>query len=142
MDLSFSEQVSRVMKVGGHFLSVTFSQPHFRGRLLNQSHEFCWSVDHVKLGTTFHYFLYITTRRRTIEEVAMTQKKDYRFTTLYSNQTVPVSCLDYDQDNDFLYNIGDVYEVEMTFFSEFLGQEKIHYNYIIIIIYRLHLLLK
>ncbi|RXM99752.1 Endothelin-converting enzyme 2 [Acipenser ruthenus] len=51
-------QVSRVLKPGGRFISITFAQPHFR----KQRHaweEFGWSVRHDAYGSGFHYFLYV-----------------------------------------------------------------------------------
>lgn len=56
--------------------------------------------------------MYTATKRRTVEEVAMNQRRDYTFSNLYSSQAA-VTCLDYDKDNNFLCNIGDVYDVEM-----------------------------
>ncbi len=64
------------------------------------------------IGTGFQYFVYTATKRRTVEEVAVNQQRDYTFSSLYSSQPA-LTCLDYDKDNNFLCNIGDVYGVEM-----------------------------
>ncbi|XP_070989046.1 EEF1A lysine methyltransferase 4 isoform X2 [Oncorhynchus clarkii lewisi] len=55
------DQVSRVLKPGGRFLSVTFAQPHFRKRLYAR-HDYCWSVRTRSYGDGFQYFLYVLTK--------------------------------------------------------------------------------
>ncbi|EMP27496.1 Endothelin-converting enzyme 2 [Chelonia mydas] len=47
-------KVSRVLRPGGRFISITFAQPHFRKR-----HSYGWSLRHSTYGTDFHYFLYV-----------------------------------------------------------------------------------
>ncbi|XP_029930542.1 EEF1A lysine methyltransferase 4 [Myripristis murdjan] len=54
-------EVSRVLKPGGRFLSVTFAQPHFRKRLYARS-EYSWSIKHHTYGDSFHYFVYVMTK--------------------------------------------------------------------------------
>lgn len=54
-------QISRVLKPGGRFVSVTFAQPHFRKKLYAR-HEYGWSINHYHYGDSFHYFLYILTK--------------------------------------------------------------------------------
>ncbi|XP_070989044.1 EEF1A lysine methyltransferase 4 isoform X1 [Oncorhynchus clarkii lewisi] len=54
-------EVSRVLKPGGRFLSVTFAQPHFRKRLYAR-HDYCWSVRTRSYGDGFQYFLYVLTK--------------------------------------------------------------------------------
>ena len=104
-----------MLKTGGHFISITFSQPHFRGKLLCQPDKFCWSVHHTSFGTTFHYFTYIAVKHWSTEEVASNQTVDYTFPTLYSSNgehrtEMSMGC---DRESDFLFNIGDVYENEL-----------------------------
>ncbi|XP_067139077.1 EEF1A lysine methyltransferase 4-like [Centruroides vittatus] len=60
IDLVLSE-VSRVLKNGGRFVSITFAQPHFRGPLYNKS-KFKWSFDKWELGNDFHYYFYVMTK--------------------------------------------------------------------------------
>ncbi|XP_030832553.1 EEF1A lysine methyltransferase 4-like [Strongylocentrotus purpuratus] len=48
-------QVSRVLKPGGYFLSITFSQPHFRRPLLART-LLKWNVELMTLGDHFHFF--------------------------------------------------------------------------------------
>ncbi|NXI38560.1 EFMT4 methyltransferase, partial [Galbula dea] len=55
-------EVSRVLRPGGCFISITFAQPHFRKPHYAQE-AFGWSLRHVTCGDgdigTFHYYLYI-----------------------------------------------------------------------------------
>ncbi|XP_015727265.1 EEF1A lysine methyltransferase 4 [Coturnix japonica] len=51
-------EVSRVLRPGGRFLSITFAQPHFRIPHYAQE-AFGWSLRHTACGDTFHYFVYI-----------------------------------------------------------------------------------
>ncbi|XP_039233967.1 EEF1A lysine methyltransferase 4 isoform X2 [Pipra filicauda] len=55
-------EVSRVLRPGGCFLSITFAQPHFRKPHYAQE-AFGWSLRHTACGDgdagAFHYFLYI-----------------------------------------------------------------------------------
>lgn len=55
---SLSQQVSRVLRPEGRFISITFAQPHFRKRHYAQP-IYGWSVCHVTYGNGFHYFLYV-----------------------------------------------------------------------------------
>ncbi|NXD86829.1 EFMT4 methyltransferase, partial [Halcyon senegalensis] len=56
------EEVSRVLRPGGCFISITFAQPHFRKPHYAQE-AFGWSLRHVACGDrdtgTFHYYLYV-----------------------------------------------------------------------------------
>ena len=109
------------MKVGGRFISVTFSQPHFRGPLLFQPDKFAWNLRHWQFGESFHYFFYVATKREDKETVLRGQDFDYTFPHIYSQlqhdhggtgghgvveKTVELSEVD---DEDFLMNIGDIY---------------------------------
>jgi hypothetical protein len=57
------ESIHRCLTADGKLLSLTFAQPHFRRRYLQQS-QFDWSVDVVPFGTSFHYFAYFCKRGR------------------------------------------------------------------------------
>ncbi|XP_062409946.1 EEF1A lysine methyltransferase 4 isoform X2 [Sardina pilchardus] len=61
------KEVSRVLKPGGRFVSVTFAQPHFRKRLYARA-EYGWSVQHQTYGEGFHYFLYVLTKGAELSE--------------------------------------------------------------------------
>ncbi|KAH0624295.1 hypothetical protein JD844_007995 [Phrynosoma platyrhinos] len=51
-------EVSRVLRPGGRFISITFAQPHFRKRHYAQP-AYGWSVRHSVYGDGFHYFFYV-----------------------------------------------------------------------------------
>ncbi|XP_064372781.1 EEF1A lysine methyltransferase 4 isoform X2 [Dromaius novaehollandiae] len=51
-------QVSRILRPGGRFVSISFAQPHFRKPHYAQE-AFGWSLRHAAYGDTFHYFLYV-----------------------------------------------------------------------------------
>ncbi|XP_066565937.1 EEF1A lysine methyltransferase 4 isoform X2 [Amia ocellicauda] len=55
------KEISRVLKPGGRFISVTFAQPHFRKRLYAQE-QFGWSIRHWSYGGGFQYFFYVLTK--------------------------------------------------------------------------------
>lgn len=71
------KQVSRVLKLGGRFISITFAQPHFRKQLYTRE-EFGWSVRHDAYGSSFHYFLYVMTKGEALspEERALQTRLD------------------------------------------------------------------
>uniref|UniRef100_A0A8D0L952 EEF1A lysine methyltransferase 4 n=1 Tax=Sphenodon punctatus TaxID=8508 RepID=A0A8D0L952_SPHPU len=52
------KEVSRVLRPGGRFVSITFAQPHFRKRHYAQP-AYCWSLRHATYGAGFQYFLYV-----------------------------------------------------------------------------------
>ncbi|KAG2186614.1 hypothetical protein INT44_002838 [Umbelopsis vinacea] len=55
------DEVTRVLKVGGKFIYITFGQPHFRKRHLERD---CWDGIKVStLGDAFHYFIYEMTKQ-------------------------------------------------------------------------------
>ncbi|XP_026578542.1 EEF1A lysine methyltransferase 4 [Pseudonaja textilis] len=51
-------EVARVLQPRGRFISITFAQPHFRKRHYAQR-AYNWSIQHIRYGRDFHYFLYI-----------------------------------------------------------------------------------
>jgi len=54
-------QVSRVLKPGGKFIQITFSQPHFRRNVM-QKDEYNWEYKAITIGTGFHYYVYVMTK--------------------------------------------------------------------------------
>lgn len=104
------------MKVGGRFISVTFSQPHFRGPLLFQPDKFTWNLRHWQFGESFHYYFYVATKRENKETVLREQEFDYIFPHIYTHsqmcsggvETAAVELAEVEDEN-FLLNIGDVY---------------------------------
>lgn len=48
----------RVLAREGHFVSVSFAQPHFRKPFL-LAEAYDWSLDVSTIGDTFHYYVYV-----------------------------------------------------------------------------------
>ncbi|XP_076000712.1 EEF1A lysine methyltransferase 4 [Genypterus blacodes] len=69
------KEISRVLKHGGRFLSITFAQPFFRKRLYAHS-EYNWSIQHFTQGDFFHYFVFIMTKGEelSLEDAALERK--------------------------------------------------------------------
>ncbi|GLU09010.1 hypothetical protein SLE2022_258900 [Rubroshorea leprosula] len=61
--MAMLENVHRVLKPDGIFISITFGQPHFR-RPFFQSSKFTWSIEWSTFGDGFHYFFYILRKGR------------------------------------------------------------------------------
>lgn len=97
-----SSQVSRVLKPGGRFISVTFAQPHFRKRLYARA-EYGWSIKYYNYGTSFHYFLYVLTKGEELspEDAALERR-------LLVEAEAPPSEVTFQEvdSEDFLNNIG------------------------------------
>uniref|UniRef100_A0A671LVZ4 Endothelin-converting enzyme 2-like n=1 Tax=Sinocyclocheilus anshuiensis TaxID=1608454 RepID=A0A671LVZ4_9TELE len=95
-------QVSRVLKPGGRFISVTFAQPHFRKRLYARA-EYDWSIKHYHYGSSFHYFLYVLTKGEELssEDAALERR------LLEEAEAPPTNIRFQEADSeDFLNNIG------------------------------------
>ncbi|XP_053566316.1 EEF1A lysine methyltransferase 4 isoform X2 [Bombina bombina] len=93
--------VSRVLSPDGIFISVTFSQPHFRGRHYAQP-QYGWSVSCNTYGVDFHYFLY-TMRKG--EELSPRDRESGR--SLHEPHVQPelLPTLSDSDNEDFLTNI-------------------------------------
>ncbi|XP_051555442.1 EEF1A lysine methyltransferase 4 isoform X2 [Myxocyprinus asiaticus] len=95
-------EVSRVLKPGGRFISVTFAQPHFRKRLYARA-EYNWSIKHYQYGRSFHYFLYVLTKGEELspEDAALERR------LLTEAEALPTEVQFQEVDSeDFLNNIG------------------------------------
>ncbi|XP_053167625.1 EEF1A lysine methyltransferase 4 isoform X2 [Hemicordylus capensis] len=94
-------EVSRVLKPGGRFISITFAQPHFRKRHYAQP-AYGWSVHHVTYGSGFHYFLYVMRKGGELSppELALGQSLHLRPST-----PAPVCYLQDSDSEDFLSTI-------------------------------------
>lgn len=58
----YISEMYRVLKRGGRFIYITFSQPHFRKPyLLNEKYE--WTLELLTIGESSHYFIYILTKK-------------------------------------------------------------------------------
>ena len=55
------DEVVRVLKPGGKFIYVSFGQPHFRRRHLERAG--IWDIEVLKIGDSFHYFIYIMKKK-------------------------------------------------------------------------------
>ncbi|KAL1280865.1 hypothetical protein QQF64_015465 [Cirrhinus molitorella] len=99
---SQKERVSRVLKPGGRFISVTFAQPHFRKRLYARA-EYDWSIKHHHYGSSFHYFLYVLTKGEELspEDAALERR-------LQEEAEAPPTDVSFQEadSEDFLNNIG------------------------------------
>lgn len=73
---SSSSQISRCLKPGGRFVSVTFAQPFFRKRLYARS-EYHWSIKQYSYGEGFEYFVYVMTKGEQLspEDAALERKQ-------------------------------------------------------------------
>ncbi|XP_042574815.1 EEF1A lysine methyltransferase 4 isoform X1 [Cyprinus carpio] len=95
-------KVSRVLKPGGRFISVTFAQPHFRKGLYARA-EYDWSIKHYHYGNSFHYFLYVLTKGEELssEDAALERR------LLVEAEAPPTNIRFQGADSeDFLNNIG------------------------------------
>uniref|UniRef100_A0A3P9L1V2 EEF1A lysine methyltransferase 4 n=1 Tax=Oryzias latipes TaxID=8090 RepID=A0A3P9L1V2_ORYLA len=54
-------EISRCLKPGGRFISITFAQPFFRKRLYART-QYSWSIQHSSYGDGFEYFFYVMTK--------------------------------------------------------------------------------
>ena len=53
--------MGRVLKTGGKYIYITFGQPHFRKPILMKK-RYQWSMEMIRLGDFFHYYIYILTK--------------------------------------------------------------------------------
>lgn len=67
-------EISRCLKPGGRFISITFANPFFRKRLYARS-EYNWSIKHHTFGDGFEYYLYVLTKGEPLsaEDAALEQ---------------------------------------------------------------------
>ncbi|KAF3699290.1 Endothelin-converting enzyme 2 [Channa argus] len=96
-------QISRCLKPGGRFVSVTFAQPFFRKRLYSRN-EYNWSIKHDSYGEGFEYFVYIMTKGEELspEDAALERKLLEDTKTPPSARIAPTHNED---KEDFLCNI-------------------------------------
>lgn len=57
----FVSQISRCLKPGGRFVSVTFADPFFRKRLYAKT-QYNWSIRQYSYGEGLEYFVYVMTK--------------------------------------------------------------------------------
>ncbi|XP_022709153.1 endothelin-converting enzyme 2-like isoform X5 [Varroa jacobsoni] len=56
-----TDSIYSLLRPGGRFVSVTFTQPHFRLKYY-QHEEYKWKINYETFGEGFHYFFYVATR--------------------------------------------------------------------------------
>lgn len=71
----FFSQISRCLKPGGRFVSITFAQPFFRKRLYART-EYNWSIKNYSYGEGFEYFVFVMTKGEELspEDAALEKK--------------------------------------------------------------------
>uniref|UniRef100_A0A3B5RCC8 Endothelin converting enzyme 2a n=1 Tax=Xiphophorus maculatus TaxID=8083 RepID=A0A3B5RCC8_XIPMA len=96
-------EISRCLKPGGCFVSITFAQPFFRKRLYART-VYNWSVRHDSYGEGFEYFVYVMTKGEQLspEDAALEQR------LLEEPKSQPACCPtpQDEENNDFLCNIN------------------------------------
>ena len=70
-------QISRRLKSGGRFISITFTQPHFR-KPLYARHEYNWSIKTLKFGKFFEYFYYVMTKGEVLSKADVRLRQEYK----------------------------------------------------------------
>nr|XP_057923052.1 EEF1A lysine methyltransferase 4 isoform X2 [Doryrhamphus excisus] len=95
-------EISRCLKPGGLFISVTFAQPFFRKRLYARS-EYNWSIQHDSYGDGFEYFVYVMTKGEALSSEDAALEKNW----LESTGSLPPKIITTQMDDgqDFLSNI-------------------------------------
>ncbi|KAK6159431.1 hypothetical protein DH2020_006745 [Rehmannia glutinosa] len=84
--MAMLENVHRVLKPHGMFISITFGQPHFRRPFFNAP-TFTWSVEWRTFGDGFHYFFYILKKgERSSDNTEYTEKIDMPSITLFHEE--------------------------------------------------------
>lgn len=98
----FLTQISRCLKPGGRFVSITFHSPFLRKRLYARA-EYNWSIKKFSYDGGFEYFVYVMTKGEELSpEDAALEKK-----LLDDAKSPPakVTTLHSEPDEDFLSNI-------------------------------------
>lgn len=98
----FFSQISRCLKPGGLFVSVTFAQPFFRKRLYART-EYDWSIKQYSYGDGFEYFVYVMTKGEELspEDAALGKKLLERTESQTPRRTTTQEV----EQEDFLSNI-------------------------------------
>ncbi|XP_065559127.1 EEF1A lysine methyltransferase 4-like isoform X2 [Artemia franciscana] len=63
-------QISRILVKGGKFISLSFTQPHFRKPIYAKP-EFNWSFNYSTYGDYFHYFFYVMTKGESLDSACI-----------------------------------------------------------------------
>lgn len=91
-------QISRCLKPGGRFVSITFVCPFFRKRLYARA-EYNWSIKKYSYGEGFEYFVYLMTKGEMLspEDAALEKNREVTKST--------VATLKDDTEEEFLSRI-------------------------------------
>ena len=110
------DEVSRVLKPNGRFLSITFSQPHFRKQFYCRSrYQWSYSLNSLNSDACFEYFVYAMKKGETLsesdqeyEKTIMHKRKHkemFKSNQFFSNaHTQSIECDEI--DDEFLLNIS------------------------------------
>ncbi|XP_067851251.1 EEF1A lysine methyltransferase 4 [Heptranchias perlo] len=73
------KEVSRILRKGGRFISITFAQPHFRKQLYARR-DYRWSITHQIYESGFHYNFYTMTKGENLssEDQELEDKRSQR----------------------------------------------------------------
>jgi hypothetical protein len=88
-----------LLKNNGVFISITFAQPHFR-KPMYALDKYNWSIELYTIGETFHYFVYVMTKGKQLNE----EDKYTRF-KINSEQHLNTVELKADLNENFLLEI-------------------------------------
>ncbi|XP_041030866.1 EEF1A lysine methyltransferase 4 isoform X1 [Carcharodon carcharias] len=94
------KEISRILRKGGRFISITFAQPHFRKQLYAKR-DYRWSIKHQTYGTDFHYHFYTMTKGENLSS------GDQELEDKYLQRAEPkvTAYLQISEDEDYLNNI-------------------------------------
>ncbi|XP_041658276.1 EEF1A lysine methyltransferase 4 [Cheilinus undulatus] len=96
-------EISRCLKPGGRFVSITFADPLFRKRLYAKS-EYNWSIKKYSYGDGLEYFVYVMTKGEELspEDAALEKKLQE---DVKSTHTVVTTAQSEEEEEDFMSNI-------------------------------------
>ncbi|XP_052782902.1 EEF1A lysine methyltransferase 4-like [Mya arenaria] len=102
---SVLQQVERVLKPGGKFISITFAQPHFR-RPLYARKKYGWDVNMSSVGEAFHFFYMVMEKGKQLSEKDILAEKEREKKRLLreNNSENPVTFMENDTE-DFVLSI-------------------------------------
>uniref|UniRef100_UPI0037E830F5 EEF1A lysine methyltransferase 4 n=1 Tax=Semicossyphus pulcher TaxID=241346 RepID=UPI0037E830F5 len=96
-------EISRCLKPGGRFVSVTFADPFFRKRLYAKT-EYKWSVKKHSYGEGLEYFVYVMTKGEELSPEDQALEIKLREDTEKS-QASRITTTQHEEEEDFMSNI-------------------------------------
>lgn len=100
----FYFQVSNILKDGGRFISVTFSQPHFRKPFLAKT-EYNWSISLHTFGNSFHFFFYVMKKGKELNEEDKALERATKNKANCINKSEEINGEISEDEEDFLLNM-------------------------------------